>query len=115
MDSILTSIKKLLGVAEDYTHFDTDIIFHINSVFATLSQIGIKPEGFSIEDKYTTWDEYLNDSTCLHLVKVYVQLKVRLLFDPPSSSIVQASIDSHIKEYEWRLSILANGGENQNE
>ena len=110
MDSILTSIKKLLGIEEDYEHFDTDIIIHINSVFMILNQLGVGPsEGFMIEDKSTTWDEFLPDSTLatLSAVKSFVHLKVRLLFDPPSSSAVIESTNRLISELEWRLNIAA--------
>lgn len=109
MNSILTSIKKLLGITEECEHFDTDIIIHINSVFLVLTQIGIGPaEGFSISDKYATWDKFLsNNQTNLEAVKTYVYLRVRLLFDPPSSSAVAESINRTISEYEWRLNLAA--------
>ena len=108
MESILTSIKKLLGIAEEYTHFDEDLIIHINSVFATLTQIGVGPsEGFTIADKYATWDNFISDSTSLISVKTYVHLKVRLLFDPPANSAVMSSIERQISEFEWRLHLTA--------
>lgn len=108
MNSILTSIKKLLGITEDCEHFDADIIMYINSVFLVLSQIGIGPaEGFSISDKYTTWDKFLSNNLNLEAVKTYVYLRVRLLFDPPSSSAVAESINRTISEYEWRLKLVA--------
>ena len=84
MDSILTSIKKLLGITEDYENFDADIIMHINSVFMTLRQIGVGPEeGFFIEDKSATWTDFMGDETKIESVKTYMYMKVRLLFDPP--------------------------------
>ena len=108
MESILTSIKKLLGIAEEYTHFDEDLIIHINSVFAALTQIGIGPHnGFTITDKYATWDNFISDSACLIPAKSYVYLKVRLLFDPPSSSAVMSSIERQASEFEWRLRLAA--------
>ena len=89
MDSILTSIKKLLGIAEECEDFDTDLILHINSVFMILTQMGIGPkEGFSIEDDSATWDDFLLDSKNLDAVKTYVHLKVKLVFDPSASSVV---------------------------
>lgn len=110
MESILTSIKKLLGIAEEYTHFDEDLIIHINSVFAALTQIGVGPsEGFTITDKYATWDNFISDSRCLVPVKTYIHLKVRLLFDPPSSSAVMSSIERQVSEFEWRLRVAAEG------
>ena len=109
MDSILTSIKKLLGITEDYTHFDDDIIIHINSVFMVLTQLGVGPEtGYSIAGKSNTWDEFIaaNDSR-FQSVKSYVYLKVKLLFDPPLSSAVIESINRTINEFEWRLNAEA--------
>lgn len=109
MDSILTSIKKLLGIAEDYTHFDNDIIIHINSVFMALTQLGVGPsEGFYIEDKSTEWSEYISDPTKLQAVKTYMYLKVRLVFDPSSvGSSTLASYERQIAELEWRLNVDA--------
>ena len=87
-ESILTSIKKLLGIPEDHEHFDVDIIMHINSVFMILTQLGIGPDdGFKITDKLTTWNEYLPDGANIESVKSYMYLKVRLLFDPPLSHL----------------------------
>ena len=108
MESILTSIKKLLGITEDYTHFDKDIIMHINSVFLNLNQIGVGPEeGFLIEDKSAEWADFIEDSVLLQAVKSYMYLKVRLLFDPPLSSAVIESSNRMIAEYEWRLRLAA--------
>ena len=102
--SILTSIKKLLGVAEDYAEFDEDIMTHINSVFLNLTQLGVGPEeGFMIEDATAEWGDFINDSVQLQAVKTYVYLKVKLLFDPPLSSSVTESINRMIAELEWRL------------
>lgn len=106
MESILTSIKKLLGIPEEYTHFDDDLIIHINSVFMVLNQIGVGPaEGFYIEDDSTTWDKYLTDPAKLQMVKTYIYLKVRMLFDPPANGTVMNSMKEHINEFEWRLNI----------
>ena len=102
--SILTSIKKLLGVAEDYVEFDEDIITHINSVFLNLTQLGVGPkEGFMIENDTAVWEDFINNSVQLQAVKTYVYLKVKLLFDPPLSSSVTESINRMIAELEWRL------------
>lgn len=104
--SILTSIKKLLGIAEDYSEFDEDIITHINTVFLNLTQLGVGPkEGFSIEDDTTEWDEFINDNAQLQAVKSYMYLKVKLLFDPPLSSSVIESMNRMIAELEWRLNV----------
>ena len=102
--SILTSIKKLLGVAEDYSEFDEDIMTHINSVFLNLTQLGVGPEeGFMIKDDTAEWEDFINDSIQLQAVKTYIYLKVKLLFDPPLSSSVTESINRMIAELEWRL------------
>lgn len=109
MESILTSIKKLLGITEDYTHFDTDIILHINSVFMILNQLGIGlVNGFSISDKTATWDDFLPaDNKNFEAVKTYMHLKVKLIFDPPLSSAVMESIKQMISELVWRLNLEA--------
>lgn len=108
MDSILTSIKKMLGIGEEYDHFDPDIIMHINSVLAILTQLGVGPEnGFSITDKSATWDKFIPDSPKLGFVKSYMHLKVRLLFDPPLGSAVIEAIQRQISELEWRIQVEA--------
>ena len=105
-ESILTSIKKMLGITEEYTHFDQDIIIHINTVLMILHQLGVGPEsGFVITDSYETWGDFLADNKDIEAVKTYVYLKVRLLFDPPLSSAVTESINRSINELEWRLNI----------
>lgn len=103
-DSILTSVKKMLGINEDYTVFDKDIILHINSVFMILSQLGVGPRtGFSIIDKTATWSDYLGEEARLESVKTYMYLRVRLLFDPPLNSAVIDVIKSQSDEIGWRL------------
>lgn len=102
--SILTSTKKILGVPEDYTVFDQDIITHINSVFSTLTQLGVGPaEGFLIEDEGADWFEFIGDDPQLNAVKTYVFLRVRQLFDPPTTSYLITAFNEQIKELEWRL------------
>lgn len=105
MDSILTSIKKLLGITEEYEHFDTDIIIHINTVFSTLTQLGVGPKkGFSITDKSSVWNDFIpKSSNTLECIKTYVYLKVKLVFDPPLNSAVIESINRQISELEWRI------------
>lgn len=106
MDSILTSIKKLLGIAEEYTHFDNDIIMHINSVFMVLTQLGVGPsEGFAITGKDEKWDSYITKGQNISTVKSYMYIKVRLLFDPPTSSAVMESMTRMANEFEWRLNV----------
>ena len=106
MESILTSIKKLLGIEEEYTQFDNDIIMHINSAFLNLTQLGVGPaEGFLIEDDTATWEDFIGDSNQLQAVKSYMYLKVKLLFDPPLSSSVIESMNRMVAELEWRLNV----------
>ena len=103
-DSILISIKKLLGLTANDTAFDMDIIMHINSVFMILRQLGIGPEeGFKIEDKDATWDDYVDEEDNLEAVRTYIYLKVKLIFDPPLSSAVIEANKQMINELEWRL------------
>jgi hypothetical protein len=109
-DSILTSTKKILGIAEDYEAFDVDVLTHINSVFSTLNQLGIGPEeGFAIEDAVATWSDFLGDDLRLNNVKTYVYLRVRLLFDPPTTSFLIASLNEQAKELEWRINVQREG------
>ena len=111
MDSVLTSIKKLLGITEEYAHFDADIIMHINTVFMVLSQLGVgPPEGFSISDASAVWSDFLPDGANLEAVKSYMFQKVKLLFDPPQSSAVLDAIKQSISELEWRLNVEAESG-----
>lgn len=115
-ESILTSIKKMLGIPEDYTHFDSDIMMHINTVFFVLMQLGVGPtNGFSIEDGSEEWSEFLTDSRQLEAVKSYMYMKVRLLFDPPTSSAAIESMNRLISEFEWRLNVAVDPGESSEE
>ena len=108
MESILTSIKKLLGIAEEHTQFDADLIMHIHSVFSILTQLGVGPSnGFSIEDDSATWDEFIPEGQNVELVKSYIHLKVKLLFDPPLTSAVIEAMNKNIGEFEWRLNVAA--------
>lgn len=105
-DSILNSVKKLLGVDESYTVFDIDIMLHINSALSTLQQIGVGPvNGFMISDATPTWQDFLGDIPALNAAKTYVVLKTRLYFDPPQQSYVLTAMQEQIKELEWRLEV----------
>ena len=107
-ESILISIKKLLGITKDYKNFDTDIITHINTVFLNLNQLGVGPvDGYFIEDDKNTWNEYIGDVKNLNAVKTYIYLKVKLMFDPPASSAVMEANKQMINELEWRLNAEA--------
>ena len=104
MESILNSIKKNLGLHEEDTVFNADLIMHINSVFGILYQMGVGPkEPFSISGSSEQWSDFLNDNIKINYVKSYMEKKVKLLFDPPVSSAVVDSINNMIHELEWRL------------
>ena len=104
--SILSSIKKLLGLEESYTHFDAEITMHINSVFLNLYQMGVGSlTCFSIVDKTPTWEDFFGTETPVEAVIQFVYFKVRLAFDPPTSSFVMESIQRQIAELEFRLGV----------
>lgn len=110
MDSILVSIKKLLGIDASYSAFDADIIIHINTAFAVLSQLGVGPsEGFMIEGEDESWDEYITANN-FSMVKTFVYLKVRLAFDPPSSTALIESMQRTLDELTWRLEVEGQNG-----
>ena len=103
-DSILITIKKLLGLAEDYHAFDTDVIVHINTYLGVLNTLGVGKEGFAIEDETAVWADFLEDAiVSLNEVKTYVYLRVRQTFDPPASSVLSAAFDKQIEEIGWRM------------
>lgn len=113
MDSILQSIKKMLGPTEDYTYFDSDIVIHINSVLMILNQLGVGPkQGFFITGESETWSDYLGDNAGkIELVKSYIYLKVKLIFDPPTTGVLHEAMERQIQEFEWRLNVQAEGVE----
>lgn len=104
--SILTSVKKLLGIPDSYDAFDLDIIIHINTVFVVLYELGVGDEPFSITDKTAVWSDFLKDSKDLNLVQTYVYLKVRLMFDPPTSSAAIQAMKDLVSELEFRINVL---------
>lgn len=107
-ESILISIKKLLGLDENYEVFDKDIIIHINMALSTLNQLGVGPEkGFMIEDKDAVWSDFIGNNEKLNSVQTYVYLKVKLVFDPPLSSAVMEANKQLISELEWRINTQA--------
>lgn len=104
MESILTSIKKLLGITEEDTSFDTDIMIHINSVFSELTQIGFGPkDGYSITGAENLWNEIAPDKKTLEMVKTYVYLKVKIIFDPPLNSSTLETYKQEVQRFEWRI------------
>lgn len=110
-ESILNSIKKLLGLSPDYDAFDTDLFMHINSVFAILQQLGVGPkEGFVLLNDDQIWRDFTADDNKINDVISYVYLKVRLMFDPPTNSSILKANEELIKELEWRLNVAADDG-----
>lgn len=102
-ESILSSMKKLLGIVPEYEAFDDQIILYINSAFSTLHQLGIGPEeGFEIVDKDTTWDEVVTEPR-FNMIKAYIGMKVHVMFDPPTSSFALQALQDQIKEFEYRI------------
>jgi hypothetical protein len=100
--TILESIKKQIGIVPDYDAFDDQLLMDINAAFATLHQLGVGPEeGFLVEAD-TDWDEYISTER-LSFIKSYVSMKVRVMFDPPTSSFALDALNKQIAEYEWRI------------
>lgn len=108
--SILNSVKKILGITSDNDAFDEDVIIHINSAFSTLTQLGIGPTtGFAIEDETAEWGDFATDNA-YNTIKTYIGLRVRQLFDPPSTSFLISAFNDQIKELEWRMNVHREDG-----
>lgn len=106
-ESILTSIKKLLGIPEEYEAFDQDLIIHINTFLTRLYQVGVGVKNFSIVDKTATWEEFLEDESKFQQAKTYVYIRVRLIFDPPQSGAANEALKETLRELEWLLFVDA--------
>lgn len=109
-ENILSSIKKLLGLNDGVTVFDTDIVIHINTVFANLTQMGVGPQddegkniGFKISTGNEVWGDFISNDILIENVKTYVYIKVKMVFDPPTSSALIDAYNAQAKELEWRL------------
>jgi hypothetical protein len=110
-ESILTSIKKLLGIAEDYEHFDADLIIHINTFLTRLYQVGVGTKNFAIYDKTATWADFLGeDEVKFQQAKSYVYIRTKLLFDPPQSGAANEAFKEAMRELEWLLFVDADPG-----
>lgn len=108
--SIINSIKKVSGLTEDDDSFDLDVLMHVNSIFSDLTQLGLGPDdGFEVEDAATTWDAFTDDSKQQNSVKTYIYLRLRLIFDPPTTSYAIESMDKQIQKAEWRLNVEREG------
>lgn len=110
-ESILDSIKSMLGSDADYTVFDNEILVFINSAFSTLNQLGVGPSnGFMIKGSSETWADFLGDATRLESVKQYIFMKVKIGFDPPANSSVLSAYKDMCSELEWRLNVATDPG-----
>lgn len=106
MNSVLDSVKDYLGISPDILVFDSTIKMHINNSFVILHQIGVGPtEGFVIQSNVETWDDYTPTKFDQEAVKNYIYMKVKVSFDPPTSSFVLTSLENQIRELEWRLKV----------
>ena len=109
-DSFLDTTKKVLGISPEYDAFDVDIIMHVNSVFSILHQLGVGPTTpFSITDNTALWSSFIGTNQAIESVKSYVWAKVRLSFDPPTTSFGIEALERLCKELEWRLNVQAEG------
>ena len=105
-DSILMTIRKLVCGNPYADHFDTDLLVHINACFSILNQLGVGPEnGFVVTDETQSWSSYSDNDRVLNMVKTYVTLKVKNIFDPPLTSSVLEAMDKEISQLEWRLNV----------
>lgn len=105
-ESILLTVKKLIGLSEAYDAFDIDLIIHINSVLMILYQLGIGERDFEITGPDDTWEDFLgNDVESLKAVRTYVVQKTRMVFDPPTNSNIMSALKDSIAEFEWRLNV----------
>jgi hypothetical protein len=110
-DNIIPSIKRMLGISDEYTPFDTEIIIHINSALMKLAQLGVGPtNGFTVTDYDQTWDDFDADNKKLGAIKTYVYLQVKMMFDPPTNSYLMDAMKQQADELGWRLNVQAEDG-----
>lgn len=107
MDSILNSVKKMLGLDESYEVFDPEIIIYINNALMVLEQLGVGHDGFTISSDSETWSMFLIDPSRLDGAKTYTYIRTRLLFDPPANATLTNTLESTARELEWRLNVKA--------
>ena len=110
MDSILSSVKTMLGLDPNYTPFDAELIMHINAVLIVLWQMGVGDEALTITSDAETWDDLLEDDSRIAIIKSYIYMKVRFIFDPPSGA-AKESMQNLLNEYEWRISVEFGGSD----
>lgn len=105
MDSILLTIKSMLGLDETYKVFDKELIVYINTAINVLEQLGIGQDGFTVVSESDTWDSYVTDLAKMESIKTYIYIRTKLLFDPPSNSTLSKSLEDTARELEWRLNV----------
>lgn len=104
-NSVLNTIKAMIGPSVAYSGFDTDLTVHINSSLMYLAQMGVVPDGTKIIDENTTWSDLIGDNDKLEGIKSYLYFKARIMFDPPANSTIMAAYNEEIKQLEWRMNI----------
>ena len=110
-ESILNTIKEMLGPDSSYEVFDPDIIVQINTALAILTQIGVGPaKGFRITGDGETWSDFLGDAEDLDMAKTYIYARVKMMFDPPANSFVATALKETSQELEWRLNVASDPG-----
>lgn len=115
-ESILVSVKRSVGIVPECSDFDSELIMHINTVLTILTQLGVgSTNGFYITGDAERWTDFITDMRNLHSIKSFVGLKVRLLFDPPTSSAVIDSINRLVSELEWRINVTVDPGDSRGE
>lgn len=103
-NSVLLSIKQSIGVHPEDTSFDGQIAMHINTVLVILNELGVtEVVGKRVEDQLMDWEELLNGRTDIENVKTYIAHRVKMMFDPPTSSAAMEAIQRTINELEWRI------------
>lgn len=110
-DSILGTIKELIGPSASYSAYDTDLIIHINSAINVLYQLGVGDGSFYLNGEDQTWEDYIGDDPRLNMIVSYINAKVKKMFDPPVSSTVMAALNETINELEWRINVEVDPGE----
>lgn len=106
--TILEDIRHAIGLGDEHTFFDSDLILHVNSTFDIIHQLGAGPiDGFVIEDGSETWDDYFAGYKTIEFIKTYMYISVKLVFDPPQNSFLVKALEDKQKEYEWRINVAA--------
>lgn len=105
-ESILNSVKKMLGISPDISAFDVDIIANINAGISILTQVGVGPDtGFVVTSGDETYEEYLIRPNEYKMVNMFLFLKTKIAFDPPTSATLMQAYKEQMDEYLWRLQV----------